>query len=208
MKKTKIISCLLAVTLIAASFAGCGDTAASASADKTTQNQEQQQTQDSRGTMAKVVSLEGDQITVLLADMPTDKGGSAPPSNETGTTDSAVQTDGNTPPSAPPDGGGQKGDVGPQGGTQPDGQNGATPPAISSDGSGQPDQSGKGGRQIQFASAQTTYTLSSDVKVTQGMGDNATEIDLSKIAADSVISFTTTTDSDGNEVISSIRVME
>ena len=204
MKKTKVISCLLAATLIAASFAGCGDTA-SASTDDTSQKQEQQQPQEQKGTMAKVVSLEGDQITVLLADMPADNGGGGTPPSNGGTTDSATQTDGKTPPSAPPDGGGK------QGGTPPDGQSGATPPSISTDGSDQQGQSGQprqGGGQIQFTGEQVTYTLSDDIKVTKGMGDSAIEIDLSKIAADSVISFTTTTDADGNEVISSIQVME
>ena len=204
MKKTKVISCLLAAALIAASFAGCGDTA-SASTGDTSQKQEQQQPQNQKGTMAKVVSLEGDQITVLLADMPTDKVGGGTPPNGRSTTDSAAQTDGKTPPSAPPDGGDKSG------GTPPDGQSGATPPAISTDSSDQQGKSGEprqGGGQIQFTGEQVTYTLSGDVKVTKGMGDSATEIDLSEIAADSVIRFTTTTGDDGNEVVSSIQVME
>lgn len=83
MKKTKIITALLTAALAAASFAGCG-----ADAEKTVdgsappmqgQNENQAAFQGERGIMAKVVSLNGDQLTVILADMPKgDKGGAQP----------------------------------------------------------------------------------------------------------------------------------
>jgi len=40
------------------------------------------------------------------------------------------------------------------------------------------------------------------------VGDGAAKIDLSELAADDVITFTTTTGDDGNEVIVTIQVME
>jgi len=210
MKKTKVFSCLLAAALIAASFAGCGNTS-SAETEVIDQNQLQQSNQDQRGTMAKVVSMEGNTITVVLADKPERRSdGGTPPTGGGITTDSAAQTDGKTPPSPPTDG--DKAGTPPDGqGTPPDGQDGKTPPTAASDGSiqqGQPGGHGQGGGQFQFTGEEVTYTLSADVKVTKGTGDSTTDIDLSDLAADDVIRFATTADADGNEVITSIQVIE
>ena len=182
MKKTKALTCLLTAALIVASLAGCGDTEAAATEEVSLQQEQTQpQDQNQRGNMAKVVSMEGDTITVLLADMSDDsgRGGGTPPGDGAApgeTTGAAVGTDGTTPP----DGGGQPGQGGP----------------------------GGGGREIEFSTEETTYTLSDDVTVIKGMGDSSSEIDLSELAADTVINFTTETGDDGNEVITSIVVME
>ncbi len=168
MKKTKLISCLLAATLLAASFAGCGNSSAEEKEDTAlkqeqnqNQNQDQDQNQNQDKTMAKVISLEEDNLTVIVADMPDNQEGEAPP-------DDALQPDGEDQP-------------------------------------GEPEQ---GGGEIAFTGEKVTYTLSDDVKVTKGIGENAAEIDLSEIAVDSLIIFTTSTDDDENEVITSIRIME
>jgi len=181
MRKTKVISCLLAATLIAASLAGCGDSAA-ATTDEASPQQEEKAPQEQKGTMAKVVSLEGDSITVILADVPDEMGGGTPPTNRT-----------------PPEG--------------ENGPTGASGAAIegNEDQTGQPGQSGdpqRGGKEIQFTGEEVTYTLSDEITVTSGMGDSQTEMDLSEIAADSVISFTTDTNEKGSDVIVSIRVMQ
>jgi hypothetical protein len=175
MKKIQIITGVLTAALIAASFAGCGEKMETQDVSALKQEQTQKASQDQRGTIANVVSLDGNQLTVVLADMP-GRGG-----------------DGSTPP-APPNGG-----SGP-----------ASGPAIDSsgapgDGSG---QSGQGGGKIQFTGEHATYTLSDDVAVMKGTGDNAAEIDLSELKTDDVIRFTTATDDSGNETIDTIVVME
>lgn len=45
-----------------------------------------------------------------------------------------------------------------------------------------------------FNGEEVTYTLSGDVAVMKGMGENAAKIDLSELAANDVIRFTTITD--------------
>lgn len=209
MKKAKIITRLLTATLIAASFAGCGSsTSATTDTTAAVQDQTQTQAQSKSGNMAKVVSMEGDTITVLLADTALGNGdGGTPPTAPTGaaatTTGGAAPAVGATPPSGstPPDGNGQGG-----GGTPPAAPSGTSGAAVAGDPTnGGP---GSGGRQIQFATEKTTYTLSDSVTVTKGMGTSAAKIDLSEIAADTVINFTTETDTDGNEVITAITVME
>ena len=217
MKKTKLITCLLTAALIAASFSGCGASATTPADDGASLKQEQKQDQGQRGSMAKVVSLDGDALTVILANMPSGAGGGGTPPEGERPADGEAQTppddearpNGATPPdgearpdgATPPDG-----EARPDGATPPDGEaqpGGGTPPA--GENSGQP---GRGGGEIEFTGEEVTYTLSDNVSVTKGMGDNATEIDLSEITADSVINFVTGTDEDGNEVIISIQVME
>jgi hypothetical protein len=173
MKKIRIAALLLAAALVASAFAGCGETKAQTS-DKTPPEQGQQQDQkqpreNGRGTMAKVVSLDGDQLILILADMQSENG-PAP------TSGSAVDSTG-----------------------APAGQPGQN---------GQGGQPGQGGGKIQFIGEQVTYTLSKDVKITKGTGDNTAEISLSELAADDVISFTTTAGDDGGDVINSITVLD
>lgn len=171
MRKIRIAALLLAAALAASALAGCGETKAQTN-DKPAQRQEQQAPENGRGTMAKVVSLDGDRLTVILADRPDGGGSGTPPAN-------------GTPPAM---------DARPENG-------GGTP-------ADQPGQSGQGGGKIQFTGEEKTYTLSGDVVVMKGTGDSAAEIDLSELAADDVIRFTTTTDDSGNEVINAIAVME
>jgi ABC-type oligopeptide transport system substrate-binding subunit len=73
MKKIRIAALLLAAALAASALTGCGDAKAQTGETKTqtgdsaVQNQDQQNQQqppgNGRGTMAKVVSLDGDQLT-------------------------------------------------------------------------------------------------------------------------------------------------
>jgi hypothetical protein len=190
MKKVRLLSCLLALSLIAASLGACGKEEAG----------EVSVLQNRKEIMAKVVSLDGDQITVILADTPEKDG--APSDEVSSATTAAVRTslpvsdDSTAAQSAPPEGqqppqGGGPGGGGP-GGTPP--EDGATPP--------------KGGGEITFNGEEVTFSLSSDLKVTKGRSGEEAEIDLSEIAEGSVIMFTTVTDEDGNEVIDIIRVLE
>jgi hypothetical protein len=186
MKRIHIIPCVLTAALIAVSLAGCGDSVAKTS--DTALNSQQQAPQQEKASMAKVVSLDGDQLTVVLADMPGGRGDGGQPGN------GATPPSGNTPP---------------DGTTPPDGGNGSASASGSAignhDSNGGP---GQGGGKIAFSTEQTTYTLSNSVSVMTGTGDSAAEIDLSDLKADDVIRFTTMTDSSGNEVIDSITVME
>jgi hypothetical protein len=155
MKKVHIIAGVLTAALIAAAFAGCGEKSETqdVSAMKQEQGEAQNAPQGQRGTMAKVVSLDGNQLTVILADRPGD--GQAPPSGGNG-----------------------------------------------------PGQPGQGGGKMEFTGEQTTYTLSDDVAIMKGSGDNAAEIDLSELKADDVIRFTTVADDSGSETIDAIIVTE
>lgn len=129
MKKAKMLSCILAVALIAASLGAC-------SKDETG---EVSVLQNRKETMAKVVSLEGDQITIVLADMP-EQGGTESDDVSSATT-TAVRTSmlvaddstaaQSTPPEGEPPQGEGPGGGGP-GGTPP--EDGTTPP----DGGGTP----------------------------------------------------------------------
>lgn len=218
MKKMKVISCFLAAALIAASFAGCGSSADTKVVD-TSQNQEHDQkpNEGQRGVMAKVVSLEGDQITVVLADMSDGMSGAASGAVESGDQSAASSQqappeegqqpgNGERPEGAPANGGPQGDGEKPQEGMQPPQASGS---AVDGDSQkdGQLDQPGQGGRKLQFTGEEVTYSLSDDLKVTKGTGDGETEIDLSEIAADSIIMFTTS-DEDGSEVITSIRILD
>ena len=212
MKKIQIATCLLTAALVAVSFAGCGETKTQ-TVDSSSVKQEQPASQDERGSMAKVVSLDGDQLTVILADMPDGNGGGTPQANGTPSAMDSNSGNGQTPPDngTPPDGNKPADGTAP-----PSGGNGPSPASGSaidgsgapSDQSGQPGQDGQGGGKIQFTGEQVTYTLSGDVTVTKGAGDSAAAIDLSELAADDVITFTTTTDDSGSEVINSITIME
>ncbi len=202
MKKIRMITCLLTAALITAALAGCGETSAKTVDVTNQQGQEQQgqgqqEPQKERGTMAKVVSLEGDQLTVILADMPDGRRSGTPPAIDAPQDSGTAPADGQTPPD---------GAAAPNGGNGPASASG---PAIDGSGApaggpGQPDQ---GGGEIRFTGEQATYTLSSDVAIIKGTGEDAAEIDLSELAADNVIRFTTITDN-GNEVINSIVVID
>ncbi len=190
MKRIRVITCLLTAALVAATFAGCGATEVktvdtSKQQEQGPQEQGQQAPQNERGSMAKVVSLDGDQLTVILADMPSGNGG------------------GGTPPDgeAPPDGGNGPAAAS---GTAIDGT--GAPGGL--DQQDQPGQPRQGGGEIEFTGEEATYTLSGEVTVTKGIGDAAAEIDLSELAVDDVIRFTTITGDEGNEVIDAIVVME
>jgi hypothetical protein len=123
MKKVRLLSCLLALSLIAASLGACGKEEAG----------EVSVLQNRKEIMAKVVSLDGDQITVILADTPEKDG--APSDEVSSATTTAVRTsqlvaeDSTAAQSAPPEGqppqGGGPGGGGP-GGTPP--EDGTTPP--------------------------------------------------------------------------------
>ena len=215
MKKIRMTVCLLTAALVAAAFAGCGDTSAKTVDISRQPEQGQAEAQKERGSMAKVVSLNGDRLTVVLADM-SDGGGreGTPPAIGQEQTDSqtsqggSASPDGNSPSDGalPPGGGnGQSPASGPDG---PDVD--ASGPAFDGTGApaGSPGQPGQGGREIKFTGGEVTYTLSGDVAIMKGQGESATEIDLSELAADDVIRFTTTDDDDGNEVIDAIVVME
>ena len=80
MKKAKLLSCLLAISLIAASLGACGKE----------ETGEVSVLQNRKETMAKVVSLDGDQITVILADTPEKDG--TPSDEVSSATTTAVRT--------------------------------------------------------------------------------------------------------------------
>ena len=219
MKKGKLLSCLLAISLIAASLGACGkeDTG------------EVSVLQNRKETFAKVISLDGDQITVVLADIP-EKDGT--PSDEGGRRGGTPPEGGATPPEgggAPPSGsqpptsgaavnGGQSDSGASSGQSAPSDLPDRSPLSVQQDqGSDQKGdrirpESGLGGGKITFNEEEVTFSLSSDLKITKGNGKGngkeETEIDLSEIAEGSVIMFTTATDENGNEVIDTIRVLE
>lgn len=240
MKKAKIITFLLTAALTAASLSACG-----ADSEETIGDAPPLQEPDRGGqafpaeneTVAKVVSLDGDQLTVILADLPNrgNEGGTPPAigggSENSGTpamderpgsggvesddpsASGPVQPDRNTPPdgAAAPDG-----SVPPNGGNGPGPVSGAAidgPGAAAGDPGPKDDQSrsgesGSGAADIEFAGEEVTYTLSGDLVIMKEMGNDAAEIDLSELAAGDVIRFSTTTGDDGNEKIDSITVME
>lgn len=105
MKRYRMITCLVSAAFIAASFAGCGSNGEMQETEKQEvsapqQERERQAPQDQRRTIAKVISLDGDQLTVILAEKPERSGGSGPESI------SGVAIDS---PGAPPGGPGQGG---------------------------------------------------------------------------------------------------
>ena len=171
MKRIRVITCVLTAMLVTAAFTGCSETEVKSADTSTQQEQGQKAPQNDRGTMAKVVSLDSDQLTVILADMPSgNRGGGTPPAISTGTAIEGTDVPAGTP--------------------------------------GQPGQPRQGGGEIEFTGEEATYTLSSDITITKGMGDVAAEIDLSELAADDVIRFKTITDDSGNEAIIDIVIME
>lgn len=187
MKKIRVITCLLTAALVAAAFAGCGETEVKTVDTPNQQEQGQQAPQNGRGTMAKVVSLEGDQLTVILADMSRDdRGGGNLPANGT-------LPEGVNPPTDR---------------TPPEGVNPPTDGTLPEGGPGQPGQPRQGGGEIEFTGEKATYTLSGTLTLMKGIGDAAAEIDLSELSVDDVIRFTTATDDNGNEMIITINVME
>lgn len=188
MKRIRMITCLLAAVLAAAAFAGCGSTEVKTVDAPKQQEQGQQAPHKDRGTMAKVVSLDGNMLTVILADMPSRNRGfeGTPP---------AIGT---VPDGTPPAIGAKLDNTAPDGAT-------AGGPGLPSENQG---QQGRGDGKIEFAGEESTYPLSNDVVVMKGVGDSAAEIDLSELALDDVIRFTTITDDNGKEIIDAIVVME
>lgn len=219
MNKKRIATCLLTAALMTAALAGCGSTDAKTIDKSASVSQDQQAPRQDNASMAKIVSLDGDQLTVVLANMPDGKGGgpqqgSGTPSAIDGQNDGSGPADGQRPPDGanrpdgqtPPDGAAP-----PDGGSKPDAVSGAAVDAEG--GQGGPGQGGRqgamhGGGQISFGTEEVTYTLSADVTITKGFGDNAEKIDLSDLKADDVIRFTTADDDSGNKVIDSISVMQ
>lgn len=217
MKKFRTIACFLAAALIAASFAGCGAdktaTANNAPSKQEEQNNGQRTFQGGRGVMAKVVSLNGDQLTVILADRAANNRDGTPPAINAGsgggsTPPGTNRGPGGTPPDGKegPDGTATDGNGGP-GGAAP-----ASGTAI--DGTGapegnqpRPDQQKWDINNLKFTGEEVIYALSGDVTVMKGMGDSAKKIDLSELAASDVIRFTTVTDDNGDETIDTIVVM-
>lgn len=177
MNQKKWLTILLAAAVAASAFTGCGGSAETVDISQQPkqgdQGQEQPGSQRERGIMAKVVSLNGNQLTVILADMQERDGGGAPPS----------------------DGGGSA--------VPPGSENGQMP-----DPSAGPGQPGQGGRELEFTGDEVTYTLSGSVSITKGMGENASDIDLSELRAGDVIRFTASTGQNGNETIETIVVMD
>lgn len=214
MRKFRIFTCLLAATVIAASLAGCGGADTKASSDnaaaKQDQSGEQRSFQGEKGSFAKVVSLNGDQLTVVLADRPAGReDGATPPAigsqqdngaqgNDQAAQNGAAPSDNAAPPSGgngPAPASGSSGD-------------GASPGAMHQRPDGQNQWGGgNGGREMTFSGENVIYTLSSEVTITKGRGDSATKIDLSELKAGDLIRFTTTKDDSGNETIDTITVM-
>jgi hypothetical protein len=124
--------------------------------------------QKERGTIAKVVSLDGDRLTVIPADRP-DRTSSEP----------AFDAD-NPGPGSGAEGSGMPGDG----------------------------RFGPGGREITFTGKEVSYPLSPNVTIEKGTGKDSKEIDLSGLAANDVIRFTTAAGDDGTEVITAIAVMD
>lgn len=206
MKKTKLIPVLLAAVLAAAAVTGCGDSAAK-TVDVSNESKEAQPgPQNDRGIIAKVVSLDGDQLTVILAEMQGGKGenGGAPPSPASG-----PAIDGSGKPADGPGQPANESDQPADGSGQP--AEGSDQPANGPGQPSQPEQGNlpeQGGREIEFTGDEITYTLSGEVTVSKGMGDDSAEMDLADLAAEAVIRFTTSTGEDGIEVINTIVVME
>ncbi|HML37078.1 MAG TPA: hypothetical protein PKA19_06635 [Bacillota bacterium] len=201
MKKIRTIACFLAAALVAASFAGCGadKTAASNSTpSKQEQNGGQQAFHGGKGTIAKVVSLNGDQLTVVLADRTSNNRGGTPPAIDGG------PGGGGTPPAID----GKPDSVAPTSGAAVDGT--GAPPKTN--GAPDGDQSRSGQQKwdinnLKFTGEEVIYNLSGDVTVMKGTGDSAKAIDLSDLAAGDVIRFTTVTADSGDETIDTIVVM-
>ncbi|MDD3169572.1 MAG: hypothetical protein PHC91_08975 [Eubacteriales bacterium] len=186
MKRIRVMICLLTASLIAAAFAGCGEAEVTNVDASPKQEQGQQAPHNERDTMAKVISLDGDQLTLIMADLPRgdrDGGGTPPDGKEL-----------------------------PAGGNGPAAASGAAieGPDAPAGGPGLPEQGrpGQGRGDIEFTGEEASYTLSGKVTLKKGFGDAAAEIDLSELAAGDVIRFTVITDESGKEVIDSIVVME
>jgi hypothetical protein len=193
MKKIKSAAFLLTAALVAAAITGCGGSSTktvdmSQQPDQGQPAQGQPGARMDRGSMGKVVTLDGNQLTVILADMPERSEKEMPERSP----DETLPPEGNTPPG---------------GAVSPDGQDGQ-PPAEGTPPAGENEQPGQGGREIEFTGEEVTYTLSGDVTISKGMGENTTEIDLSDMESGDVIRFTTSTGEDGNERIDSIVIME
>ncbi|MBR0599216.1 hypothetical protein [Sinanaerobacter chloroacetimidivorans] len=197
MKKKKLLTCLMSALIIAALFAGCGDTPSNKDASgqlPQEQDQSGQNQRADRGTMGKVVSMEGNTITVALA---------AEPARPEGNGDAAAPQDGTAPQGGP----GQPAQDG--AGTPPTGA-GIDPNSTTGGKPGGP-EGGAPSRDfsnMEFTGGEAIYTLSSNVIITKGTGDSQEEIDLSEISAGSIVSFKTDTDTDNNVIIVSINVLE
>lgn len=175
MRKIRFITCFLTAVLMAAAFSGCGDTAVktmdvSSAQGQGQPGQDQPGPQKERGTIAKVVALDGDRLTVIPADMP-----------EPDRTSSEPAFDADKPELTP----------------------GAEGPGMPGDG-----RSGPDGREITFTGKEISYPLSPNVTIEKGTGKDAKEIDLSGLAVNDVIRFTTTAGDDGTEAITSIAIMD
>ena len=190
MRKFRFITCLLTAALLAAAFSGCGSTTVKTSDISPAQGQgqpgqDQPGGQKERGTIAKVVSLNGDRLTVIPADLPEPGGNGAPPVSGAAFGPDRTSSE-------------------PAFGTDNPGLGSGT------EGSGIPGDGrfGPGGREITFTGKEVSYPLSPNVTIEKGTGKDAKEIDLSGLAADDVIRFTTAAGDDGTEMITAIVIMD
>lgn len=190
MRKLRLITCFLTAVLLAAAFSGCGAATVKTADVSPAQGQDQPGQdqpgpQKGQGTIAKVISLDGGRITVIPADLPEPGEKGAPPVSGPAFGPDRTSSDSAFRPGNP----------------------GAAPGA---EGSGMPGDGGfgSGGREITFTGEEVSYALSPDVTIEKGTGKDAKKIDLSELAANDVIRFTTATGDDGTEVITVITVMD
>ncbi len=212
MRKFRFITCLLTAALLAAAFSGCGSTTVKTSDISPAQGQgqpgqDQPGMQKERGTIAKVVSLNGDRLTVIPADMTEPGGNGAPPvSGAAFGPDKSLSGPGigqdmtSSGPGVRPD---RTSSEPAFGADNPGSNSGAEGPGMPRDGS-----FGSGGREITFTGTEVSYPLSPNVTIEKGTGKDAKEIDLSGLAANDVIRFTTAAGDDGTEMITAIVVMD
>lgn len=151
--------CILALS-------GCSISSYRTTAAATTESRQEQPPKD-LGVMGKITAVDGNSITVVLADgmkegeKPAD--GATPPEKPAdGTTPPEKPADGTTPPEKPADG--------------------TTPPEKPADGAAQPAQ------EMNFNGETKTYTISSSVTITKGMEQESAST--SDLTVDSVVRIT------------------
>lgn len=161
--------CILALT-------GCSMSSYRTTAAATTESQQEQPPKD-LGVMGKITAVDGNSITVVLADgmkegeKPAD-GATHPEKPADGTAPSEKPEDGTTPPEKPADGT-----------TLPEKPaDGTTPPEKPADGTAQATQ------EMNFNGETKTYTISSSVTITKGMEQESASA--SDLTVDSVVRIT------------------
>lgn len=148
--------CILALT-------GCSMSSYRTTAAATTESQQEQPPKD-LGVMGKITAVDGNSITVVLADDM--KEGEKPAD---GATPPEKPADGTTPPEKPADG--------------------TTPPEKPADGTTLPEKPADGAAQeMNFNGETKTYTISSSVTITKGMEQESASA--SDLTVDSVVRIT------------------